>query len=108
VSVFFTMKYVKIRHEPRRKAGTSLRSAAQRTTEKKEKRKKRKELNDVLGFPLGWVWNLIRVVAEAPENKDEFPDASYPTPPGYSVNAGIEVSYPDDQPDRAPWVRHEQ
>jgi hypothetical protein len=60
------------------------------------------ELNDVLGFPIGWIWNLIRVVAEAPENKSEFPDGSYPVPTGYSVNAGLQVFTPDDHQERCP------
>ncbi len=60
------------------------------------------KLNEVLGFPLGWIWNLIRVVAEAPENKHEFLDGSYPIPANYSVNAGLKLEYPDDHPDRFP------
>jgi len=60
------------------------------------------ELDDVLGFPIGWIWNLIRVVAEAPENKSEFPDGTYPLPPGYSVSAGFQVYTPDDHPERSP------
>ena len=60
------------------------------------------KLYDVLGFPLGWVWNLIRAVAEAPENKHEFPNGSYPIPYDYSVNAGLNLEYPDDHPDRFP------
>ena len=59
-------------------------------------------LNDVLGFPIGWIWNLIRVIAEAPENKSEFCDGSYPLPDAYSVSAGFQLEYPDEHPDRFP------
>lgn len=59
-------------------------------------------LNDVLGFPIGWIWNLIRVVAEAPENKGEFADGLYPLPNGYTVSAGLQLSYPDEHPERFP------
>lgn len=59
-------------------------------------------LNDVTGFPIGWVWNLIRVVAEAPENQSDFPNGTYPLPNGYSVNAGFMIEYPDEHPDRFP------
>ena len=59
-------------------------------------------LNDVMGFPIGWIWNFVRVVAEAPENKGEFPDGNYPIPDGYSVSAGFSVEYPDEHRDRFP------
>lgn len=59
-------------------------------------------LEDVLGFPIGWVWNLIRVVAEAPENQREFPDGVYPVPEAYSVKAGLRLEYPDEHPERFP------
>lgn len=59
-------------------------------------------LYDVLGFPIGWIWNCIRVVAEAPENNKEFPDGKYPLPDGYSVSAGFMIEYPDDHPERFP------
>lgn len=59
-------------------------------------------LKDVLGFPIGWVWNLIRVVAEAPENQSEFPEGVYPVPEGYSVKAGFQLTYPDEHPERFP------
>ena len=59
-------------------------------------------LNDVLGFPIGWIWNLIRVVAQAPENKSEFCDGSFPLPDGYSVSAGFQLEYPDEHPERFP------
>lgn len=59
-------------------------------------------LYDVLGFPVGWVWNLVRVVAEAPENKGEFPDGKYPFPEGYSSSAGLQLQYPDEHPERFP------
>jgi hypothetical protein len=59
-------------------------------------------LYDVTGFPIGWIWNLIRVVAEAPENADGFPGCAYPIPPGYSVDAGFEIEFPDDHPERFP------
>jgi len=59
-------------------------------------------LADVLGFPIGWIWNLIRVVAEAPENHSEFPDGVYPVPEKYSVRAGFSLEYPDEHPDRFP------
>jgi len=59
-------------------------------------------LNDVLGFPIGWIWNLIRVVAEAPENKAEFEDGCYPFPDGYSVSAGLRLQFPDEHPERFP------
>ena len=57
---------------------------------------------DTLGFPLGWVWNLIRVIVEAPENKEEFEDYDCPVPKGYSFNAGLIFSYPDEHPERFP------
>lgn len=59
-------------------------------------------LNDVLGFPIGWIWNLVRVVAEAPENKNEFADGVYPLPDGYFVSAGMALRYPDEHPERFP------
>lgn len=59
-------------------------------------------LDDVLGFPIGWIWNLIRVVAEAPENRADFSDGSYPLPNGYSVSAGLQLEYPDEHPERFP------
>jgi hypothetical protein len=59
-------------------------------------------LNEVFGFPLGWIWNMIRVVAEAPENKDEFADGTYPVPDGYSTDAGLVLEYPDEHPERFP------
>ena len=59
-------------------------------------------LEDVLGFPIGWIWNLIRVVAEAEENKSEFPGGAYPVPEGYSVKAGFLLEYPDEHPERFP------
>ncbi len=59
-------------------------------------------LNDTLGFPVGWIWNLIRVVAEAPENKKDFPDETYPIPDGYSVTACFKLTYPDEHPERFP------
>lgn len=59
-------------------------------------------LYDVLGFPIGWIWNLVRVVAEAPENTVEFPCREYPIPAGYSVNAGLKLDYPDEHPERFP------
>ena len=61
------------------------------------------DVSDVMGFPMGWdSWNLIRVVAEAPENIDEFPDRTYPIPDGYSVLAGFSLKYPDEHPERFP------
>lgn len=60
------------------------------------------KLEDVTGFPIGWIWNLIRVVAEAPENKNDFEDCKYPLPDGYSINAGIALTYPDEHPERFP------
>lgn len=59
-------------------------------------------LNDVLGFPVGWVWNLVRVVAEAPENKGEFPDGKYPLPEGYATSAWLILRVPDEHPERFP------
>jgi hypothetical protein len=60
------------------------------------------QLNDILGFPIGWIWNLIRVVAEDPQNNAEFLDGSYPLPDGYSVRAGLKLEYPDEHPERFP------
>jgi len=59
-------------------------------------------LYDVLGFPIGWIWNLIRVVSEARENKTDFPEGTYAVPDGYSVSAGFMLEYPDDHPERFP------
>jgi len=59
-------------------------------------------LHDVMGFPIGWIWNFVRVVAEAPENKGEFSDGFYPIPDGYSVSAGFQLDCPDEHPDRFP------
>ncbi len=60
------------------------------------------DLSDVMGFPIGWIWNLIRVVAEAPENGNEFPNSTYPLPDGYSILAGFQLHYPDEHPERFP------
>lgn len=62
----------------------------------------RLSVDDVFGFPIGWIWNLVRVVAEAPENKGEFPDGVYPLPEGYSVSAGFMIHVPDEHPERFP------
>jgi hypothetical protein len=59
-------------------------------------------LEDTLGFPIGWIWNMIRVIVEAPENSDLFRDYTCPIPDGYSFNAGFLLTYPDEHPERFP------
>jgi len=58
------------------------------------------KLYDPIGFPIGWIWNLARIVINAPENADEFRNVKIQIPIEYPNNAGIMVSYPEDDPKR--------
>ncbi len=59
-------------------------------------------LEETLGFPIGWIWNMIRVIVEAPENSELFRDYPCPIPSGYDFNAGFKLTYPDEHPERFP------
>lgn len=53
---------------------------------------------DVIGLPTGWIWNLARVVISAPENHGEF---NIVLPEKYPHDAGIKLTYPDNDPARS-------
>ena len=60
------------------------------------------KLYEILGFPIGWIWNMLKVIVDAPENIDEFIDYDCPIPENYSFYAGLKLSYPDENPERFP------